>query len=141
MKLRSINEAMYHEFSNYDPDDGLEFEEVITKDNMQELGWSIPAKPLRTFKATNNVASQVIPGFTTIDIEEAKTYQGHGDWGGQHIVSFDIAPNQDVTDKDMFLDGRDGPIKIGKGTPAVIQRGTEVIVLRPEEPAIQAVQA
>jgi len=135
MKLSKINEVRFHPHSSYDSDDEIEFEDIITRDNYLKLGWKRPYKPFMTYKATNNVANQVIPGFTTIDLEEAKTYLGNGDWGGDQLVSFEIVrPLQGTLDKDMFLDGREGPIKIEAGTPAVLIRGTEVIVLRPETP-------
>lgn len=133
--LQYLNEALYHPHSSYDADDDLDFEEVINRDNMLELGWLRPYRSFRVFKATNNIASHVIPGFTTLDREEAELYRGDGDWGGKHLVYFDIErPLHGVTDADMVLDGRDGPIKIEKGAPAVLQRGTEVIILRPEKP-------
>ncbi|MDB4489944.1 hypothetical protein N9045_00365 [bacterium] len=133
MKLSMINETLYHPHSSYGPDDGFEFEEIITRDNHSELGWKRLFKPLRTYKATNNIAGQVIPGFTTTDLGEAKMYCGGGDWGGQHLVAFDVDRPSTIK-KDMFLDGQEGPIKIEAGAPAVLIRGTEVIILRPETP-------
>jgi len=133
MKLQQIHEARYHEFSSYDPNDKLEFEEIISPRSYVKLGWKRPHKPLKVFKATNNSNKTAIPGFTTTNIDEAKAYLGNGEWGGQYLVEIDLMPpRRNQTQKDMVLDGREGPIKIEAGCPTILVRGSEVIILQPE---------
>jgi hypothetical protein len=134
MKLSQINEAKHHEHSSYHTDD--EPEEIINANNFLELGWKRGYRPITVYKATNNPTETAIPGFTTKDPEEAKAYLGQGDWGGEHLVQINITSFRETTTSDMHLDGQEGPIKIEAGTPAILIRGTEVMILKPEKQKI-----
>lgn len=91
-------------------------------------------KPLKSrmvvYKATDKTGVMV-PGFTTPDLEYAKSWL-NSDFGGKNLVYMEVGPANSVTSEASLLSVADGYVVIPPGSPNIIDIGSdEIIVLTP----------
>jgi hypothetical protein len=102
------------------------FDEVV---GPNATSWKPLNKPETVYKSTDYPNAKIY-GFTTTNLEEAKSYM-NSDWGGQYLLKIDLSSNNNKTKEAIILEGRDFPILFLPGVSTKLYRGSEVVILEP----------